>query len=596
MGLAYTIDSPVKVARFGIDSVVSIVEDKLIESMRRHYYKEWESKLGESYFVISNKEKDYRAKRITDYLNLMDKIVKYQIAEMKNSDFEEGSDLNKFFEMLPTEHPLREMYFEMLETINPEHKEEKAVFLKSQIKAGSIDVNIMTKLDRAHSESDLENNSEALSALRGYALSNLKDSSIVFSAGMNPNLFNYMEQFDCFKATSWNRFEKKVVIKVSDYRSALIQGKFLAKKGIWVSEFRIESGLNCGGHAFATPGYLLGPILDEFKTKRTELIQDVHSVYQKAMEDKGEKSFNLPHSVRITVQGGIGTAEEAKFLEKEYNIDSTGWGSPFLMVPEATTVDEETLDLLANATEYDVVLSKNSPLGVRFNYLKGTSSEKEKLQRIEDGKPGSPCTEKHLEFNTEFTEKPICTASKKYQKLKLEQLKTLELPKVQLEKAMKDILSVECLCIGLSNAVTKNYHASFVKGLKNITMCPGPNIAYFSHKVSLKEMVDHIYGRTNVIMNGFRPHMFIKELSLYVDYFREQLSDITETLSPKDRRTHTKFYKQVLEGVKYYRDIADSVVQKSEYMRFTFEIGLNNMETQLHKLFETYLEEKVAAS
>ena len=166
-----------------------------------------------------------------------------------------------------------------------------------------------------------------------------------------------------------------------------------------------------------------------------------------------------------------------------------------------------------------MVLSKNSPLGVRFNYLKGTSSEKEKLQRIEDGKPGSPCTEKHLEFNTEFTEKPICTASKKYQKLKLEQLKTLELPKVQLEKAMKDILSVECLCIGLSNAVTKNYHASFVKGLKNITMCPGPNIAYFSHKVSLKEMVDHIYGRTNVIMNGFRPHMFIKELSLYVDYF-----------------------------------------------------------------------------
>lgn len=52
-------------------------------------------------------------------------------------------------------------------------------------------------------------------------------------------------------------YYKKVVIKVSDYRSALIQGKYLAKKGIWVSEFRIESGLNCGGHAFATDGYLL---------------------------------------------------------------------------------------------------------------------------------------------------------------------------------------------------------------------------------------------------------------------------------------------------------------------------------------------------
>ena len=38
MGLAYTIDSPVKVARYGIASVISIVEDHLIEMMRVHYY------------------------------------------------------------------------------------------------------------------------------------------------------------------------------------------------------------------------------------------------------------------------------------------------------------------------------------------------------------------------------------------------------------------------------------------------------------------------------------------------------------------------------------------------------------------------------
>ena len=45
----------------------------------------------------------------------------------------------------------------------------------------------------------------------------------------------------------------------------------MAKKGLWVSEFRIESGLNCGGHAFATDGYLLGPVLAEFNKKREEL-------------------------------------------------------------------------------------------------------------------------------------------------------------------------------------------------------------------------------------------------------------------------------------------------------------------------------------
>ena len=51
----------------------------------------------------------------------------------------------------------------------------------------------------------------------------------------------------------------------------MIQGNFLAKKGLWVSEYRIESGLNCGGHAFATDGFLLGPILEEFHQKKEQL-------------------------------------------------------------------------------------------------------------------------------------------------------------------------------------------------------------------------------------------------------------------------------------------------------------------------------------
>jgi hypothetical protein len=38
MALAYTIDSPVKVARYGIDFVISIIEDNLAELMRQYYY------------------------------------------------------------------------------------------------------------------------------------------------------------------------------------------------------------------------------------------------------------------------------------------------------------------------------------------------------------------------------------------------------------------------------------------------------------------------------------------------------------------------------------------------------------------------------
>ena len=91
------------------------------------------------------------------------------------------------------------------------------------------------------------------------------DGEIILSAGMSPRLYSYLEHFEDFYPDKNGFIKKKIVLKVSDYRSALIQGTYLAKKGLWVSEYRIESGLNCGGHAFATDGHLMGPILAEFK-------------------------------------------------------------------------------------------------------------------------------------------------------------------------------------------------------------------------------------------------------------------------------------------------------------------------------------------
>src|SRR5690606_24641291 len=158
--------------------------------------------------------------------------------------------------------------------------------------------------------------------------------------------------------------------KVSDFRSALIQGKILAKKGLWVSEFRIESGLNCGGHAFATDGKLLGPILEEFKTKKEELQTELFSICQTALKNKGIQNFKEIPLTRVTVQGGIGTANEQQFLLDYYQVDSAGWGSPFLLVPEATNLDESTLQQLATAKKEDYYLSDASPLGVPFNNLR----------------------------------------------------------------------------------------------------------------------------------------------------------------------------------------------------------------------------------
>ncbi|UEG50142.1 hypothetical protein LK994_01460 [Ferruginibacter lapsinanis] len=579
MGLAYTIDSPVKVARFGIASVISIVEDRLIEMMRSHYY----PTIHETYTPISTNEEDYRAKRITDYLNLVNRIVHEQVEKLKNSAFETGSEIVKYFEMLPDDSKIKQLYNHMMHTDNRLEKEDTASYLRKQIIPGSIDVNIMTKIDKNNFKPDgevIEDGSDAVSALRGYLKSNLSNSSIIFSAGMNPRLYNYMEQSTEFDADEQGFFKKKVVIKVSDYRSALIQGKYLAKKGIWVSEFRIESGLNCGGHAFATDGYLMGPILEEFKVKKEELITAIFDIYNAAIKAKGQTGFDQPHALKITAQGGIGTAEEDAFLHSYYGVESTGWGTPFLVVPEATTVDQDTLTLLCKAKKEDVVLSNNSPLGVKFHYLKGTSADIEKQQRINRGRPGSPCTEKHLAFNTEFTTEPICTASHKYQQLKIASLKSLDLPKEEYQKQLSDVLDKECLCVGLSNSAAKLYDVPFLKKREAVNICPGPNIAYFSKVVTLQTMTDHIYGRTNIVEDVHRPHMFITELRLYVNHLKEQL-DVDKEPDNKKKKYYQEFYRNLLNSINYYRELTGIAISNKQ----GFYEALDHSEMELNELY-----------
>lgn len=57
---------------------------------------------------------------------------------------------------------------------------------------------------------------------------------------MNPRLYSYCDAFKDFGIDEKGNFKKQIILKVSDYRSALIQGKFLAKKGLWVSEFGLR--------------------------------------------------------------------------------------------------------------------------------------------------------------------------------------------------------------------------------------------------------------------------------------------------------------------------------------------------------------------
>jgi hypothetical protein len=58
------------------------------------------------------------------------------------------------------------------------------------------------------------------------------------------------------------------------------------------------------------------------------------------------------------------------------------------------------------------------------------------------GRPGSSCPKGYLVSNTEFTETPICTASRQYQKLKIDELGTQSLDEVEYKNFINKMQSV----------------------------------------------------------------------------------------------------------------------------------------------------------
>ena len=146
MGIGFTIDTPLKVAQYGINSVISLVDDILIEKMRKYHCFKNEME----FIAISEKEEDCRAKRITAYLNLINKLVNKKFEALKKTEFKEGTEITKYFEMLPDSSDLKKEYYEMLAKINFLSRINAIDQLKSKMVVGSIDVNIMTKVDKVN--------------------------------------------------------------------------------------------------------------------------------------------------------------------------------------------------------------------------------------------------------------------------------------------------------------------------------------------------------------------------------------------------------------------------------------------------------------
>ena len=312
----------------------------------------------------------------------------------------------------------------------------------------------------------------------------------------------------------------------------------------------------------------MGPILEEFKKNRKDLVQSIHDILLPALSNKNKVLPIDELPIKITAQGGVGTEQEHEFLIDHYQVDSVGWGSPFLLVPEATTVDDETIHKLEDAKEKDLYLSNISPLGVPFNNLRGNSKDIEKLVKIAEGRPGSSCTNKFIANNNEFTDHSICTASRQYQRLKIKELDKQDLSLEEYQDQFDKITEKSCICVGLgTSALLENDLDTKSVGV-GVSVCPGPNMAYFSNKMSLKDMIDHIYGRAKINTSN-RPNMFIKELNLYIDYLKDKVEESKDSLTKKQERYLLNFSKNLKEGINYYDSLFGNAKHKFEESRLS---------------------------
>ena len=253
------------------------------------------------------------------------------------------------------------------------------------------------------------------------------------------------------------------------------------------------------------------------------------------------------------------------------------------MVPEATTLDSDTLSLVSTAKKEDYYLSNVSPLGVPFHNLKNTSAQKLRINRIEKGRPGAPCKKKFLAFDTSFGGEPICTASREYQNTKKLELqhRINSSNSVLLNEEINQLQEKECLCEGLSaSALLFNNQVPDNK-ITAVTICPGPNLAYFSGTFSLKEMIDHIYGRNSILNNINRPHLFVNELELYVEYIKKEIKKQATTIQQKQINFFEKFQKNLLNGIEYYNELIPKMKQETKEYLERFKTDLSELEIEI---------------
>ncbi|HBX65952.1 MAG TPA: hypothetical protein DEG32_07245, partial [Balneolaceae bacterium] len=91
--------------------------------------------------------------------------------------------------------------------------------------------------------------------------------------------------------------------------------------------------------------------------------------------------------------------------------------------------------------------------------------------------------------------------------MKIEQINHSGISEEKKSKQREKVLEKACLCDHLGNGALITLGVLKPNRAPQ-AICPGPNIAWFNRKYSLREMVDHIYGKSASLVPEERPHMF----------------------------------------------------------------------------------------
>jgi len=117
-------------------------------------------------------------------------------------------------------------------------------------------------------------------------------------------------------------------------------------------------------------------------------------------------------------------------------------------------------------------------------------------------------------------------------------------------------------------------------------------MAYFSEVVTLKSMIDHIYGRNNIIKRTNRPHMFIKELEVNVKYFKKLLDKGAPPLTENHIKLFDTFRRNLLDGITYYRHLFSTVLNNFHSNKTEIFNQLDSQEEYIKEIYPAALYEE----